>query len=174
MLDPQQGEPLYARAVHDSVEVEQEGVQRYLRRFTLRQPCPPNVVPYEPSRLRQALIPAAYIRELPLHLDVTECKRRGHQRHPFPQGPEGDSPAVAGLRVLNARLHSGPILPHHEPEVIPPPPLLSPPASPGPPDGSPPPSSPPASPPGTPPRALAPPPPSGRCPSGRPASAQHR
>src|SRR3990172_10098796 len=108
MLDPQQGEPLYARTVHDSVEVEQEGVERYLRRFTLRQPCPPNVVPYEPSLLRQALIPAAYIRELPLHLDVTECKRRVHQRHAFPQRPEGDAHPVTGPGVLDARLHGAP------------------------------------------------------------------
>src|SRR3990170_3672988 len=97
MLDPQQGEPLYARTVHDSVEVEQEGVQRYLRRFTLRQPCPPNVVPYEPSLLRQTLIPAAYIRELPLHLDVTECKRRVHQRHPLPPAQEAMPTPAPGL-----------------------------------------------------------------------------
>ena len=32
-----------------------------------------------------------------------------HQRHAFPQGPEGDAHPVFGLRVLDARLHARPL-----------------------------------------------------------------
>src|SRR5215218_9341049 len=100
-------EPVQAQAIYDGLRVSHQSVQRVNVYIALRPPRTPNVVTDEHPLLRQPLVPAAALGDVP-QLDVApRSPSHVHEGHAPPERPEGDAYPIGCSRVPNTRFHDG-------------------------------------------------------------------